>query len=930
MPTSFRLALPTALLAAALAAPANAVTVFDCDRAGSPHEVYQLGDPPAPSCRLGGPSGSFLRLADSTAVCINAIAFDLTDPGAHDQIIADFDFRMTPRAMDSRADGFGFTLASTASFGTSGPVAGHSEEADVAGSLGIGFDIHQGPGEVSRNHVSVHLNASKLAEVDVTPVLDLAGGQFTHARIIARPGAAPADLTIILTPCGGAPVTVVDRMPVPGLVPYESRVHVMARSGGEAALHDLDNLNVQFLTLAQSIVSFGAATYEATEVAGGEAVVSLTRAGGIGDAVTVHYSSVDGSATAGHDYMPVSGTLTFAGGEDTQTIRVPILDDGASEGEERLILRLEAPTAGAVLGGPNEAQIVVVDDETARATGHWSEVVCWPIVAIHAVSLPDGRVMLWPGDEGPHGSRDGDDPHAWDPATGVIEPLARAGFDIFCSGHALTADGQVFVAGGHVVEAVGLPRASLYDPIGATWTHLPDMNAGRWYPTVTTLANGDLLVVAGSIDENTPNEIPQIWPAGGGPWRDLTGAAIGGLDLPSYYPWMFVAPNGRVFCAGREQSTWYLDTRGTGSWTPVVPNHFGRRDYGSAVMYEPGKVLIVGGSLREAGDPLSLVPTATAEVIDLGASDPAWRYVTPMALARRQLNATLLPDGTVLATGGSSSPGFNDGTAPALSAEQWDPATEGWTTLAAMQVPRLYHSTALLLHDGRVLCAGGGLPPAAGDGFNHQDAQIFSPPYLFKGPRPVISSAPSTVSYGEAFLIETPEAAGIAAVHWIRLSSVTHAFNENQRMNRLRFSVTRAGLFATAPQDSNLCPPGHYLLFILSTDGVPSVGRVVRVERSPAGQAVPGSQGLALRGARSNPALHGLMIEFALPDDEPAQLSVYDVTGRLVVSRDVGGLGAGSHVCDVGPGRGMAPGVYLIRLTQGTRSVLAKAVVLHP
>jgi hypothetical protein len=920
-PEAFLLA--AALLPAVLVALAEATTVLDCDRAGSAYEAFQLGIPPGPACRPGGPTGSFLRLVDSTAVAVNAIAFDLTDPGAHDQIIADFDFRMTPRATDSRADGFGFTLASTARFGTSGPVAGHSEEADVAGSLGIGFDIHQGPGEVSRNHVSVHLNASKLAEIDATPLLDLASGHFTHARIIARPGAAPPDLTIILTPCGSAPVTLVDRMPVPGLVPYEARVHVMARSGGEAALHDLDNLNVQFLTLDEGTVSFGAATYESTELEGGAALVTVRRAGGIQHACSVPYSSADLSATAGEDYTPVSGTLTFASGEDTQTIRVPILDDGVSEGEERLTLRLEAPTAGAVLGGPSETQITIVDDETARATGHWSGAICWPIVAIHALSLPDGRVMLWPGDEGPHGGRNGDDPRAWDPATGVLEPLTRAGYDIFCSGHTLTADGKVFVAGGNAMEAVGLSRASLYDPTNDSWTDLPDMNAGRWYPTTTALSNSDLLVTEGSIDESKANEIPQVLPAGGGAWRDLTGARRADAGVAMYYPWMYVAPNGQVFCAGREQTTWYLDTRGAGSWTPVAPSNFGLRDNGSSVMYEPGKVLIVGGNTRP------FVPSATAEVIDLSAPNPAWRYVASMALPRRHLNATLLPDGTVLATGGTSSPGFNDATAPALAAEVWDPATEAWTTLASMQVPRLYHSTALLLHDGRVLCAGGGLPPATAGDFNHLDAEIFSPPYLFKGPRPVIAAAPATVSYGEAFLIETPEAAGIAAVHWIRLSSVTHSFNENQRMNRLTFTVTRAGLFAIAPRDSDLCPPGHYLLFILNADGVPSLGRVVRVSRPPPGKAVPGSQGLAMR-ARSNPGLFGLLIEFTLPDGEPAELSVFDVSGRRILSREVGRLGAGVHVCDVGPGLGMAPGVYLIRLTRGPRSVSAKAVLLRP
>jgi hypothetical protein len=392
---------------------------------------------------------------------------------------------------------------------------------------------------------------------------------------------------------------------------------------------------------------------------------------------------------------------------------------------------------------------------------------------------------------------------------------------------------------------------------------------------------------------------------------------------------MFVAPDGRVFCAGWEEKSWYLDTRGAGSWTPVAQSHHGRREYGSAVMVEPGKVMIVGGNARVTADPSSRLPAASAEVIDLGEASPAWREVGPMAFRRRQLNTTLLPDGTVLATGGTSSPGFNDAGQAVFAAEQWDPATESWTTLASMKIPRLYHSIGMLLPDGRVLCAGGGFPPATGD-LNRTNAEIFSPPYLFRGPRPAIAAVPALVSYGQAFPIETPDAARITTVRWIRLSSVTHAFNESQRSNTLPFSVVRGGLYATAPADSNLCPPGHYLLFILNGEGVPSVARVVQVTRPAAGAPVPGSRGLSLSGARPNPATRGLLVAFALADDQPAELEVFDLNGRRILKRDLGGLGPGEHVCDVGTPRGMAPGVYLIRLTQGSQSVTTKATVLRP
>jgi hypothetical protein len=147
---------------------------------------------------------------------------------------------------------------------------------------------------------------------------------------------------------------------------------------------------------------------------------------------------------------------------------------------------------------------------------------------------------------------------------------------------------------------------------------------------------------------------------------------------------------------------------------------------------------------------------------------------------------------------------------------------------------RLYHSTAPLLPDARVLSVGSGQPAA--DGLNDDyTAEIFSPPYLFKldgtgADRPTITEAPISVSYNETFTVKTPDAASISKVTWIRLSSVTHAFNENQRMNYLNLSVSgTSSLSLTAPADGNLAPPGHYMLFLVNSNGVPSVAKIIRI-----------------------------------------------------------------------------------------------------
>jgi galactose oxidase len=249
-------------------------------------------------------------------------------------------------------------------------------------------------------------------------------------------------------------------------------------------------------------------------------------------------------------------------------------------------------------------------------------------------------------------------------------------------------------------------------------------------------------------------------------------------------------------------------------------------------MYDVGKIIFIGGGLETD----TLAPTNVVEMIDLTAAAPVWTETSPMRFPRRQHNATLLPDGTVLVTGGTQGNGFNnlDPGQPVHAAELWDPATGNWTVLAAESVDRCYHATAVLLPNGTVLSAGGGefrpTPTTENDPKeSHRDAQIFSPPYLFKGPRPVITSAPSSVSYGQSFSVGTPQANEIGRVSWVRLPSVTHSFDQNQRINFLQFQVSGNALSVTAPANANLCPPGHYMLFLLNQAKVPSVAQIVQI-----------------------------------------------------------------------------------------------------
>jgi hypothetical protein len=243
-------------------------------------------------------------------------------------------------------------------------------------------------------------------------------------------------------------------------------------------------------------------------------------------------------------------------------------------------------------------------------------------------------------------------------------------------------------------------------------------------------------------------------------------------------------------------------------------------------MYLPGKVLKTGTSV----DPDVTVTNAaaTAYVLDTTQPSPAWRSTAPMNFARTFHSLTVLPDGSVLASGGGPTTAATDTANAVLTAELWSPATETWSLQASMHTPRLYHSEAVLLPDGRVEMSGGGRFDDVTVPTDQFSAEFFSPPYLFKGPRPTIASAPATLQYGQPFTVQTPDASSIATVSLVRYSAVTHSINMGQRYVPLSFTAADAGtLTVTAPANANLAPPGNYMLFILDANGIPSVAATV-------------------------------------------------------------------------------------------------------
>ncbi|MEZ4217377.1 MAG: DUF1929 domain-containing protein [Myxococcota bacterium] len=466
--------------------------------------------------------------------------------------------------------------------------------------------------------------------------------------------------------------------------------------------------------------------------------------------------------------------------------------------------------------------------------GQWGAVQSWPIIAIHSVVMPNGKVMIFDGDAEKEGGVD-NRPYLFDPETGTVSlaapPDMLSTVSMFCGGFSGLEDGRVLISGGmNQLPGVGPPDTQIYDPANDTFTAGPFMNAGRWYPTLATLPNGDIAILGGGISGTGVNTLPQVFETATGTLRDLT-TALKGLEL---YPLIHLAPDGRIFHAGPEFVTNWLDPAGTGAWTFAALTVFPqRRLAGSSIVLEDGRVMNIGG-----GDP----PTGTTETFDWNAPSPTWQSAAPMHYKRRHLDAVLLPDGTVLALGGTGSAGFNDVTDATRSPELYDPATDTWRILGAHSEVRLYHSSTVLLPDGRILAAGGGRPHGGSVDYYHFSAEIYEPPYLFQGPRPTITSAPDRVNYGTGFHVATPDAGQIAKVTMMRLGLATHSTNQGQRIVSLPFTATGGGLDLTAPSSNTVAPPGYWMLFLVDQNGSVSESAMVQLTS----QRVPATPPVAL------------------------------------------------------------------------------------
>src|SRR6058998_141022 len=469
----------------------------------------------------------------------------------------------------------------------------------------------------------------------------------------------------------------------------------------------------------------------------------------------------------------------------------------------------------------------------SNVTGQWSVLpYTMPINPIHVGLMRTGKILVVSGSQ--------NDPTVttnsaavYDPNTGAIN-VQLVPWDLFCNGLSWMPDGRALIAGGTLQYPVnghgwgGLKTTTVFDPVTEKFIQVQDMARGRWYPSVVGLADGRMATFSGWLEQGGTNSAVELYTNPDG-WSQEYYATF----TPELYPWLHLLPDGRVFMSGANVTSSIFDPA-TNSWQSVATMNYPRnRVYGSSVLLPlsaadnwRARVMIMGGDNPS---------TDTVEIIDLSQPNPSWRYTNSMSGPRIQMDAVVLPNGKILALGGSQL----DKTActATLGADLFDPATETWTSAGTMNMPRLYHSVALLLPDGTVWSAGSN--PDWGNWENRME--IYKPAYLFNasgGPasRPSITSAPSAIGYGGSFQVSTPNASSIASVALIRNGANTHAFDMDQRMISLSFTKGSGTLTVTAPPNANVAPPGYYMLFIVDGNGVPSVAPFVRVASNPGNQ----------------------------------------------------------------------------------------------
>ena len=569
----------------------------------------------------------------------------------------------------------------------------------------------------------------------------------------------------------------------------------------------------------------------------------------------------------------------------------------------------------------------------------WTGVTPLAVNPIAVGNLPNGQLVMWSANDqytfqGDIGAGNGQTYTAvFDPSSGVSSQIivTNTGDDMFCPGIANLFNGKILVNGGD-----SSPKTSLYDPATGLWTADALMNIPRGYEGDTVLTNGSVFTLGGSWSGGLGGKTGEVWTQGQG-WTVLSGVpetSVIGPDPEGVYRgdshlWLFSAPNGQVFHAGPSAEMHWITTSGSGTITSA--GNRGDDPYamnGNAVLYDVGLILKTGGA--PAYQKANAEANAYLININNGVNGVAVTKLAPMAYPRAFSSGIVLPNGQVVIVGGETFPvPYSDATA-ILVPEIWDPQTLVFRQLNPMQTARVYHSTGILLSDGRVFAGGGGQCGAACSA-NHFNAEILTPPYLLNpdgspAARPVITSASPTATLGGT--ISATTTSPVASFVLMRLSSITHTLNNDQRRIPLQMQFANGNSYLlTVPSNPGIALPGNYWLFALNAQGVPSLASNVLVSL--------GSGGSGFTLSPSAPTL--TVTQGGSGTDTISVSDVGGFTGSVTLSAS--GLPAGvtasfgtnpttgSSVLTIAAGASAAAGTYSIAVTGVSNSLTASTAI---
>ncbi|MEU6063276.1 MULTISPECIES: galactose oxidase-like domain-containing protein [Streptomyces] len=560
--------------------------------------------------------------------------------------------------------------------------------------------------------------------------------------------------------------------------------------------------------------------------------------------------------TAGWQYWTDLKTLDMASGYTQATVRTPEVPAGT----DRITWGVSVYGTGSVTTDDYTMEQVpdtlpppqCTGTSDQCANGSWSVLPTQnPVRSMHSVVLNNGKVLLIAGSgNNEENFNAGSFTSAvYDPANGTYKVIPTPK-DMFCAGHIQLQDGRVLVmsgnkaypvAGGHGYE--GFKDSYIFDPKTETYSKTNDLNDGHWYPSATELGNGDVISFGGLREDSSGSVTAEYWSDKDQAWQPLWKVnqtwSFWGL-----YPSMVLMQDGRLFYSGSH--VFGNNIPGTGSaiydynanTVTQIPGlqKKDERDQSASVLLPPAqdqRVLTIGGGNIDTNPDGNRL----TDLIDLKQANPSYVAGPPLpqgtvdlgngkvpetgAQGKMYVSAVLLPDGKVLETGGA----LHNRANPVYESSIYDPDANTFDPVAADPEARGYHSSAFLLPDGRVMATGDN----PGNGSWNHNVSIYTPPYLYKGTRPTITSVINQEwKYGDTQRITVDRP--IAKAELIRPAAVTHSSDPNQRFVDLPLSVDGNNVDLNVTSNPNLAPPGWYMLFAVDANGVPSVAKWVHLQ----------------------------------------------------------------------------------------------------